>query len=55
MSVVIKDMEQEFLDSIKNFSAETQEICKAVRQQTLGTVKAIQQDIDLTKPTLKLN
>lgn len=47
MSVVIKDMEQEFLDSIKNFSAETQEICKAVRQQTLGTVKAIQQDLEI--------
>ena len=47
MSVVIKDMEQEFLDSIKNFSPETQEICKAVRQQTLGTVKAIQQDLEI--------
>jgi HK97 family phage major capsid protein len=49
MSVIIKDMEQEFLDSIKDFSAETQEICKAVRQQTLGTIKNIQADFDLKK------
>jgi hypothetical protein len=49
MSVIIKDMEQEFLDSINNFSEETQEICKAVRQQTLGTVKAIQQDLEVTE------
>lgn len=57
MSVVIKDMEQEFLDSIKDFSAETQEICKAVRQQTLGTVKAIQQDLEIKESAIneKLN
>lgn len=47
--VVIKDMEQEFLDSIKEYSAETQEICKAVRQQTLKTVKDIQMNFDLEK------
>ena len=52
MSVVIKDMEQEFLDSIKNFSPETQEICKAVRQQTLGTVKAIQQDLEIKESAI---
>lgn len=47
--VVIKDMEQEFLESIKEYSAETQEICKAVRQQTLKTVKDIQMNFDLEK------
>ena len=52
MSVIIKDMEQEFLDSIKNFSPETQEICKAVRQQTLGTVKAIQQDLEIKESAI---
>lgn len=53
MSVVIKDMEQEFLDSIKDYSAETQEICKAVRQQTLKTVKDIQMNFDLTKEEIE--
>jgi len=47
--VVIKDMEQEFLESIKHYSEETQEICKAVRQQTLKTVKDIQMNFDLEK------
>jgi HK97 family phage major capsid protein len=50
---ILKDMEQEFLDSIKDFSEETQNICKAVRQQTLGAVKAIQSDVDLSKAEIE--
>jgi len=47
--VKVTDMENEFLDSIKHYSEETQEICKAVRQQTLKTVKDIQMNFDLEK------
>lgn len=48
-TVVIKNTEEEFLESIKHHPAETQEILKAVRQQALSTVYSIQANIDTTK------
>jgi HK97 family phage major capsid protein len=48
-TVKIQNMESEFLKSIEHLPTEQQELCKAVRQQTLGTVKAIQADIELEK------
>lgn len=52
-TVVIKNTEEEFLESIKHHPAETQEILKAVRQQALSTVYSIQANIDTTKEEIE--
>lgn len=45
MKVEIKNLEQEFLDSIKHLPENDQELCKAVRQETLKTVYGIQAEM----------